>query len=451
MGGSGVGYPITGPSGSPISPSGLTEPLPYTHLSLSRFARIMGISPAHFFGGTAVNLNPQIFPVRSCSGVWQKYSWQDADRVSRFDIAVEIANAEREISEFMGYWPSPRWITEEKHVYPSFHRPEYRGTGTDVSGRLKAIDTSTGKVIEGGRRGVTLLGSATVSGSDLSYSDEDGDGYYETATVAVNTSYTDINELKVYHTGYGGAMEWEIRHPRKKEVSGGVATFIFDSWLFIDPELYEAMPDEDGPNAIDISDTSNLVVQVDIYREYTDTTQAAAVFRWEYDPICSCCSGSGCEICSDTTQNGCLAVRNSEVGLVAPMPGSYDSDSGVWLKASWTASVEPHRVDLWYKAGLISDAYKRGISIDPLPIDIARVIARLATSRLERNLCGCSNVQMLSEYLRTDTTRTSSQGTFTFVTPGIVENPFGTRVGEVEAYRFVTKGVRKKRSSYAIF
>jgi hypothetical protein len=408
----------------------------------------MGITPAHFWGCTAPDIFPQRFPVNVCSSVWHKYAWQEADSVGLYDVATEIQKAEREVASAIGYWPAPWWTIQEQRQYPREHRRDWYGLGINARGDIKADVVNHGKIISPGRRAVSLVSAATVAGGGLVYSDEDGDGFYETATVAVNTTLTDIKELKVYHSGYGGDLEWEIRQPRRKWISGGVAAFVFDAWLFIDPDLYELYPTETPSAAINISTTANYVTAVDVYREYTDQTQPSAEFYWENNNVeCSICGGSGCEACGYVSQDGCLAIRDAERGIVVPSPATYTD--GSWVKMPWNGGREPDRMDLYYLSGAIANAYVRGTSYNPMPPDLSKIIAYLATSRLERPLCACSNVEALSVKLQSDVTQTSAQNTFIFTTEEIVGNPFGTRLGEVMAYRYIVKNV-PNRPNFAV-
>lgn len=448
--GSGTGTPVV-----PVVPGvvgyPLFRPFPYTLLSPDRFARIMGITPAHFWQASAPNLNPQIFPEKVCKSIWYKYAWQSADKVGRHDLAMEIKKAEEEIAQHLNYWPAPTWIAEEQCMYPRDHRRDMFGTGADNRGLAKSVDVRYGKIISAGRRAVSAVATATVVGASLAYTDEDGDGCFETATVAIPTTLTDICELHVYYAGTSGGIDYEIREPRKKYITGGFAYFIFDSWLFIDPNLYEAFPDDSGEPTIDISTTANFVTSVDVYREYADTTTEPAVeFYWENASVgCAVCGGVGCNACGAVEQDGCLRMKNMDTGIVTPFPATYDATTGIWSATGWsTEGREPDYMKLWYRAGLRSQPTRRGTNCEGLSDEWAKVIAHMVTARLERPLCECSNVEALSDYLRTDIAK-MTQGSTNFVSMGQIDNPFGTRVGEVQAWRFITKTADKKMN-YAL-
>jgi len=431
--------PIGG--GAPVGLS-LAQPLPLTLLSLHRYAKVMGINPAHFWGASGPNLDPQVMPVSaSCSSVWFQYAWQDFDRVSRYDIAFEIANAEQDITKLLGYWPAPTWTEDERVVQIRPYRREYYGIGTDIRGQMKKTESAFGRVIETGRRAVSLIGTATVAGGSLVYSDEDADGFYETATVTFPTTLTDAREIKLYHSNAGGDPQWEIRDPRSKVITGGNVVMVFDAWLFINPDLYEFLPDSLGNTLIDLGVVMNFVTTVDIYREYSDPTQAAVVFYWEPEAI-DC--GLTDEACDPVSQDGCLRIYDHKNGILTPVPASYDSVDGNWdMATSWTGSREPDYMTIYYKSGDVSQEYERGFTTDPMSNFWAQTIAWLATSRLQRPVCACGNYAALAEWLMMDTKENRPEVSF-FTPDEISRNPFGTRNGEIAAYRRIQKLVRKR-------
>lgn len=447
--GSGTGTPVGG-GGAPVPTDLLQQPLPLTILSLSSYAKVMGITPAHFWGVTAPDLAPQVFPTKVCESIWFQYAWQDADKISRTDVAIEIARAEEEIARALGYFPGPVWIDGERHDYPGVYRRDYYGTGLNARGDIKAIRADWGRIIEVGKRKADIVAYASVAGGGLVYSDEDSDGFYETATVAVETTLTDINQIKVYHTGYEGDPRWEIRQPRRKYFSSGYVYLIFDSWLFVDPAEYEFMPTEDEAVGVNMSTTDSLVTQVDVYREYPDMTDEQSMFYWQNESVgCGECGGTGCEACGYVTQDGCMSIKNASEGLLIPKPASYDSDDDEWDAEDWSGYREPDFVNLYYRCGEQSREYLATRDPNPVPWDLARAVAYLATARMERPLCGCTNVEALSRHLQQDMTRTEPGTAFVLATNEQANNPFGTRRGEVEAWRMIAKNVRR-RSNVAV-
>jgi len=319
--------------------------------------------------------------------------------------------------------------------------------------RLSVV-TDFAKFIAGGRRGVELVGTAMVAGGTLTYSDEDGDGFAERATIAVPTTLatTQAKNIKVYFADVDGDQEWEIRQANTKTVSGGTFTATFPSWLFINTDLQAQYPTADGFGAIDISSTTNYVTSVDVYWEYVDDTVDSAEFYWEPCPggailsgVCSCGQGESCAACAYTTQGGCLHARDPELGIAVPQPATYDSDENQWTIDTYQACRDPEFIKLWYYAGEIEDRFLNGRLLDPLSNYWAQAIAWYATTKLERPFCSCGNVQALGERLRQDLAFTGTDTAYQ-VDPEVLSNPFGTQRGAVMAWQRVMRFARHRRS-----
>jgi len=401
----------------------------------------MGIAPPHFNQGTST----VVFPlVNRCSDVWWQYDWQGADSVSRESLARAIADAEFEMAEALGWWPAPRWMSEEVSKFARHYRPEVYGIGgSNVRTQRKSVKTRYGKVIAGGQRAVTEL-----TGAILTLSDADGDGFDETARITVATTLTDPRKIKTYFADHDGDPLWEIRPARSKAIAGGFFTAYYWSWQFLDPDLWEALPlvPASSQSAIDLDVAGNYVdsAGIEVYYEYNDTTATMSTFYWEPEPrnvtaLCSCGGTGTCEACALTTQNGCLQVRDAEAGIVVPVPASYDDDDAQWDMACFTDCRDPDQVKIWYYAGEIDERYMNSLAWDPLPQYWAEAIAWLATARLERDFCSCANVTALAADLRKDMAYVPPDGGAYAITPDLLSNPFGTRRGEVKAWQRVKK------------
>lgn len=420
-----------------------------TLLALDRWASILGVAPAHFNQGVSAI----VFPLtNSCPDVYYQYSWQATGSVSREDLALEIANAERDIAEAIGWWPAPTWIAQDVAMYPRHHRRDlYNLGGTNVRGQLKSVEANYGKVIEPGQRALSdRIGQPAVGGpatSELAFTSEDTDTFAETATVTQETTETDECEVKVYFTGHAGDPEWEIRPARTRAITGGTFTATFWSWQLVDPDLWEEIPTLNF-GAVDL-DAAVYVTQVDVYREYNDPTATSAVFYWEAQPdaVCSVCAGTGCTACQLTIQNGCAHIRDAERGLLVPTPATYSGDA--WGRASWSVCRDPDQVKLYYLCGDLSWLNLGGRRCDPLSDWWAQTIAMLATARLERPLCSCGNSAALAKQWREDLAFVGEKShTVPFE---LLSNPFGTRRGEILAWQRVSKLVPgRQRGATAI-
>jgi len=430
--GSGTGTPI-----STSAAASATIQFDYTLLALDRFARIMGLNPAHFNQAAGAT----VFPAGGgCNTVFFQHPWQNHDQISRTEIVSAIKAAEDEIARQLGYYPGPVWIENEVHEYPQYHRRERVTTNiVNTRGLVKGITANWGRLIQAGRRATSAIKEA----ASVTYSDPDGDGYNELATITATTTVTDKCEIKLYFAGFGGDRRYEIRPLKSNTLSGGTVTITVDAWQLLDPDLKEALPTTAGATAINLENINNYVATVDVYREYTDFSQASATFYWEPEPkntlgvsgLCNSCGSSSCPACSLTTQNGCLFVRDVDLGIVVPQPATYDSTDEEWDKADLTACRDPDQVKIWYYAGDIDQEYLGGRTCDPLSNYWAETITWLTVARLDRPVCSCGTVKAFAEGLQEDL---SLQGERSFfLDESILGNPFGTRRGEVMAWRRV--------------
>jgi len=443
--GIGIGTPIT-----PGFDTGIAYLVPqvYTLLPLAEYARIMGINPIQFMSARA----PDLFADSGCTDRWRQYAWQDDTKASREELAYEIARAERDIAKELGYWPGPMFIEDEEKEYPQFYRHGYVGRyGHDANHQQKSVKLQYGKFIAGGKRAVSLVGTATVGGSSLEYVDDDGDGFNEHARITVATSLTDACELKIYFNGKSGAKEWEVRPLKKKEISGGDFVATVDSWLLLDPELLHAFP---GPSVtgyqdLDAADANNYVQAVDVYREYIDPTEQCYLM-WEGSDTCEC-GGTGCSVCGYSTQAACLTPRDKLLSFVNPTPGTYDAVNNIWAYAELTEGYEPKKVKTSYLSGARELNYSGCYQV---PRDLALAITYMATARLARPLCTtCETLRKREEELKEDLIFITSGGDATrFVTREVLNCPFGTRYGELEAWRIVKsrKGVGEMNVDVAL-
>jgi hypothetical protein len=144
-----------------------------------------------------------------------------------------------------------------------------------------------------------------------------------------------------------------------------------------------------------------------------------------------------------------LIARDVNASMVVPMPGEYDAVNAYWNKSSWTVGREPDIVKFWYRCGAQSDLYLKGRSCDSLSEFWARIIAEMATARLERPFCSCGNLQALADDLRQDLTA-SEGNTRRFVTADTLDSPLGTRKGEVTAWTKIKRLLRDRQFSVAL-
>lgn len=423
-----------------------------TLLSLDRFAEILGMNPAHFNQAASVDVMPVL---KNCPDVFFQQAWQDVDTVARDDIARTIDTVEEEMAEVLGFYPAPKFIEKEIHQFPRHYRPDIgHGHGINIRGQRVAVRTHFGKIIQAGRRTV----SAVELGAVIVFSDEDGDSYDETATITVATTLTDVNEVKVYFVDENGDPDWEVRHPRTKTIVGGVFIATYFSWQLIQPALWDALTPTLGKLSVLKLTDSIYETNVDVYREFPDFTEPSAQFFFENHPrnqifpslfSCPVCDGTGCGACELRVQDGCLFPRNVDGGFATPVPATFDTTTGQWVEQVFIDCRAADQVKLWYLAGDIDQRFLKGLTNDPLKLYWAEAITWMTVARLPRPLCNCGRVEKLVEWLRTDLADTQPDGVGHTLSENNLDNPFGTRRGEVKAWRRVGD-LSRKRSKVAV-
>jgi len=395
-----------------------------TKLSLDRFAQIIGLNPMAFNG-----LSSEFFRNNVCGDIFFQWDWQHSDRVGRETIAQAIQAAEMEMEAEAGFYLMPTWTTEERIDYPKPGMPGVFGLdGLNTRGLGKSVEAKHAFMLSGGIREKTLLEMASA----IVRSDADGDGYTELCTVTSAVTFTDINEVRIYFTGYDGADNYEIR-PAKVAISGGFATITFKAWqvpAVIQLERLDAAP-LDGDVAASYETT------VDVYRVRNDPSTQLQ-FMWENGGA-DCCGT--CVACQLSTQAGCFHSRDPRLGIIVPTSASWNITNQEFDGSTWSACRDPEQVRLWYYSGWKDDTVARPYVEMSAYWEFA--VAVFAVSKFERAVCGCSNVNQLVEKWRRDAAFESmSEGGFK-VTAELMSNKLGTSLGALYAYKQIHRnGIR---------
>jgi len=427
----GVGTPI--PGGGPGTGNFiLYRPPVWTALSLAEYAEIIGINPIQFMSGDSTNY----FPSTGCTDRWRQYAWQDEAKVSRDELAREIRQAELDIASTLGYYPGQVWTTGEKINYPRHYRRKWTtSSGLDVRGYYKSVKLKYGKFEAAGVRSVTFVSSASFSGGSMQFKDEDGDGFNEMVEITVGTSETDVSAHKVYFPGMNGDPLWEIRPATKKEISGGSLVITVPVWLLFDPDKLGAFPGPDGFTDLDPSVVSNFVSEVDVYYESVDVS-TGNLFYWT----------ESTQLVDDTdltTQSVCVEGKLVDEGHVSVTPAEYSVAESTWSVQPFAVAREPDYVELSYLSGAYETDMRSGEK--RVPSDLAKAIAWIATARLPRPLCTqCQNIKDKEKRLRTDYAMSASgeTGDVRFVSIDVLRSPFGTKIGEYEAWMIIKDRIK---------
>jgi hypothetical protein len=383
------------------------------------------LNPLHFNQLNSTALAPN----NVCGDVWFQYSWQHSDRVGREDIGMAIQAAEQEIAREVGFNLLPDWTKEERLNFTAPAQPGvYNISGVNPRGMLNSVELRRGHVIAGGVKTKTLIQAGAV----IVRTDADVDGYAETCTVVVATTVTDANEIRVFYPGKAGNDYWEIR-PITVAISGGNATITFKAWQVSAANQMDAI----NADVLDAEAAGSYETTVDAYRVWNDPSTQVQ-FMWESN-LGDCCGT--CVACQFSTQAGCFHLREARLGLAVPSSAAWNSTDEAFDLAEWTACRAPDQVRFWYYSGWQNPGLDRPkVQMDPY---WEYAVAYFAASKLDRPVCGCSNVQQFIEKWRRDSAFSSQEeGGFT-VTPELMANKLGTSMGAIYAYKQVHRnGVR---------
>lgn len=384
----------------------------YSLVSLSQFARILGLDPMHFAGG----YSSERPAAAHCHDVWMQYQWQSAGKASREEVARALLRAEEEIADLCGYYAAWKWIADERHKLD-------RGGFVPNLSRTRLV-TKRGYVLGGGAQATSDIDAADVTkGADL---DTDGDGFAETAVftiVDVDTTWG-LEEIRACFKEYDGTVNcrtdpssegydeaWEVR-PLKLARSGTTVTAYIPVWHLFRPQLQEEL---DASN-INADLAASYVDTLSFYRVYNDLSSQVS-FMWGTDCVYDVS-------CAWAVQPGCIRTPNPRTGTITIVPGTWDADCNCYDATSYTYATVPDAVRLWYRAGLARPA--------PGMVDhrMARLIVILACARLDYPICSCGNPQTLVADWRENAARANKERSF-MLTPQMLSNVLGTRVGEI--------------------
>lgn len=413
----------------------------YTWLGLDRWAEIIGINPL-FWNSLYLTDDPPTG--QECSSLWQQFSYTDPNNLGREDIARAIANAESQIANWLGFNLLPDWICNEELVSHRAKVPEAYPTMVNVRDAPVSVSTFKKRVIAGGVRGVIELALSTP----IKFEDLDSDGYDETGSIRFSCPWTeepepcdplplvwDLCEYRIFYANHGGDPLWEIK-PTKYTLSGGNIIIWFNSWQVVS-EVYT----RGGfvKHELDANDPASYETHLDVYRVYNDTRDQATLI-WN---DCGACGGGGCALCSDSRQTACVNVRNSRLGHITYNPATYSDETGLWTSEGCLSGRAPDRILVNYYSGLQAQcdcpAYK-------MPDYLECAIAYFACALLDRDVC-CEDCDPYINKWRVDLAA-SGEGITSYQNGAMVlNNPFGTKLGAVEAWRLINTDQRLKVSN----
>lgn len=333
--GSGVGSPVI--VGDIVAPTLATRITEVPLLPIARYAQIMQISQPHFH-----QMQGAKAPMRSgCDEVW--------DQDARDLLIWTIVQAEELIANELGFWPAPKFITNEPI---SLGLDGVRGDWTNAE-----LETQWGYVQAFGTELLTLKqDGATVEYLDL---DSDPNDREETAEIG-NSLYEDLTgcsdpcDVAVFFKVSDGAEDaadprYEIR-PLTVDIDGSTMRVRGESSLFIRPSLWN-LTKMDSIGASDSAanenawkydfELTNLVSQVDVYCR-TVSAETPVTLRWR--GVCTCLNA-----CEHTTQTACAFPTDMKRGFFTVRPATWNGSYNAQACANY--GWPPESVYVSYKAG----------------------------------------------------------------------------------------------------
>lgn len=356
-----------------------------TLLPLDTYARMMAIHPCAF---NQVYNPADAYPTE-CNQVWQQSAWVGGTErlVGRDEVATAIATAEGLMASALRFWPAPRFIAADERSWPLPKR--------GVQMRAPSIQLAWGQFIGAGRENVD---TAIALSQPIVYSDRDGDGVLDTATITITAAQLAAagatwSEIAVYYPAvyldwamYPRDESWRIRPFRiVRNPATGNVTLTASRCQFVRPDLWE----DDAP--VDQSNAASFITAVDVYRRYLDTSQQAQLVYVTEGP-------SDCLYppCNETCQTACVVVGRDDDrrnGIVKTLAASHSV--GGWAYQNYLNGQYPDFARVWYLAG----AWKKlngWMETDLLQTNhpmVAEAIKSLANTLLPEAPCTCNKTQ----------------------------------------------------------
>lgn len=386
-----------------------------TLLSIDEFAEIMGLNPYYLAQiGDNVPLRRQRIREAKCDDVTFEHEWQD-EKLSRYEIARAIEEAELKFATEVGYWPAPKFITDEAITYPQpaadhlyrqldhrRHYPKVRAEGVRLAyGYVRAFGVEN---LE------TISDSATVV-----LSDANGDGVTDTFTCTIAMPIPlgwHESEICVFITDGDRfnwpLSEWEVRPITVRFDSVAEELIITGaSYLIVDPA--HVVPT--APERLDADDVFTYVPNLLVMRR-TVNNENQGLAR----------VGRGC---TPSEIELCMGNIDTKIGLVTVVP---DRANHPHISCRGEMDVEWANVN--YLAGYPRQANGK---MDKYH---AQIISWLAAAYLQCLPCGCacsSNDKLLSHFAEIETIQ-GARGNFPILTTRQIENPFGPQRGAIKAW-----------------
>lgn len=391
-------------------------------LSLERWREIMGYHPLSFWQwqDTYVSAQQGRNPNGSaCNPLVREYAWQNIQALGRADIRQAIDTAITRLTEYLDYSPYPAYREDKIAITPDMW-------GYGYGGRCLRLRTEKGKIIKLGVEKRELVETVETSEGEV-ITEIFGYDIPNTFTVAFQDDPDlDLDELILVVNNadrYPVASnrdsldcKWirgydRVERKTQAPISGTSIVFTGRAWLMAKPEKYESLTLNPADAALKITETANLLSQIDVVRQYTEAgtglDDAAAVLVW--DKPC-----------------GCVPCDSGQIPTTA---GIHDPNTGeIWARFpdALCNCATPDYVKVRYLAGDTACTWDE-------------VVARFAAAEMTRTICQCDTAHNEFTRWNADRARINSNGLIFQSTEDSQNNPFGTREGHIQAWMRVMR------------
>lgn len=317
--------------------------VPKTHLSLEEYWQTLQISECQAYGIRNVP-NAQ---TSGCPDYWQQRG--------RYWLAFSIAKTEKIVSRtrWLGFPVRREYIATRQMNYdhPLYLGKYLRGVGVETN---------------------TLIDQVSISHTS------------DPVTFTVTVDFTDPDELVLKYPSvyYGSVCDADEIRPSCVLISGTTATVEVPRCRLLKPEFF--IDYDKVTERPDYETDANFLSEVDVYRNYLDSTTGANIVWWGYK---DCPTAP----CGDTQQGCCAYVQDQRNGILTLYPATYSN--GAWTKVSYTKCRTPDGVLINFMRGF----YDRYEEMDE---DLIRAIIAVAHNNMPQDYCTCS---VQNRYFEEDT------------------------------------------------
>jgi len=330
---------------------------PETYLPIEKYWEFLQINEIAGYG-------IRNYPTTEALGMGCGDYWDYKDRYYLLS-AIQKAEQRLEADRFLGFPLSRKYYSGRQLSYswPVYLGKYVRGVGVETN---------------------TFLDTVSLTLSNLGVINDP-------VEFTIPVTFTDIDELIITFPD----TLCKIR-PSSVVIVGGIATVQIPRARLLKPDYHKNYKnDNERPN---YTNDSYFLSEVDVYRNYLNTTTGANLVWWRHQGQVQCvtnvvlspCDSSPSGACADVRQLACPYIPNQREGFVQLEPATYSSG---FSKASYAVKRLPDGVELAYMRGYY-DRY------DEWTADIIRAVIAIAHNNMPQNYCSC-DVQTL--YYQNDT------------------------------------------------